>query len=190
MRVGSWGREARRARKGLFNVCWAKLNALNLCQANLVMGGFVLVTHGISVLPVLWDSSHCCVNSLCTWTDVVLSLSDCGGEGLWLGERAWGEVRSPQNRLLEKHIHVQRGSEGWLTLPAWRLLRRSSSHHGLPVEAALFWGRGFILLCLASQNTLEYHLHGYFFFFLTSRGQVWSCHRCGTSDGLQTLSLL
>lgn len=113
----SWGRETGSLRKGLFNVCWAKLNSLNLCQANLVIGGFVLVTHVISMVSVLWDSSHCRMNSLCTWIDRMLLFSGCRVEGCDWG-REWGKVRSPRSSLLEKHVRTERGNEGWLVLPA------------------------------------------------------------------------
>lgn len=78
------------------------------------MGGFVLVTHVISVLPVLWDSSPCRVNSLCTWTDRTLSLGDCRVERV-VTEGEDGE-RSEVHRvacLRNTHTFREATKGGW-----------------------------------------------------------------------------
>lgn len=142
----SWGRETGSLRKGLFNVCWAKLNSLNLCQANLVIGGFVLVTHVISMVSVLWDSSHCRMNSLCTWIDRMLLFSGCRVEGCDWG-REWGKVRSPRSSLLEKHVRTERGNKGWLVLPARRLFQRTSSYRTPPICWSCPWSEDMALSC-------------------------------------------
>lgn len=83
---GTIGR-GKQEEQGLFNVCWVEPNAFNLCQANWVTWGSVLVTHLISESPVLWDSLALSYKQSVHLTDDAFLFSGCWLEGKWLEKR-------------------------------------------------------------------------------------------------------
>lgn len=93
----NWERETGRERETLSNVCWVESNALNLCQTNWIMWSFALMTHVISVSPVLWDSLSLLYTQFIhmNW----LCLLQCGKD--MAGGKNEGETRTPRSTLFK-----------------------------------------------------------------------------------------